>query len=58
MTGVPKAPVDALFGLVDAFNKDPSPKKVSLGIGAYRDNDVRIGFSSIILFAPFHFNYS
>jgi aspartate/tyrosine/aromatic aminotransferase len=40
MTGVPKAPVDALFGLVDAFNKDPSPKKVSLGIGAYRDNDV------------------
>lgn len=40
MAEVPQAPTDALFGLVDAYNKDPSPQKVSLGIGAYRDNEV------------------
>jgi hypothetical protein len=27
-----------LFGLIDAYNKDPAPKKISLGIGAYRDD--------------------
>lgn len=53
MADVPQAPVDSLFGLVDAFNKDPSPQKVSLGIGAYRDNEVFFFFydmTSIIMF--------
>jgi hypothetical protein len=36
---VPQAPVDALFGLMAAYKADSSPKKVDLGIGAYRDND-------------------
>lgn len=31
------APVDAVFGVADAFNKDPSPLKINLGVGAYRD---------------------
>lgn len=28
-----------LFALADAFNKDKDPKKVSLGVGAYRGDD-------------------
>ena len=38
-SSVPAAPPDALFGLVKQFKEDPSDKKVSLVIGAYRDND-------------------
>ena len=36
---VPQGPPDALFGLIDAYNKDPATKKISLGIGAYRGDD-------------------
>ena len=32
-------PPDAIFGLVEAYNKDPRPEKVSLAIGAYRDSE-------------------
>lgn len=32
----PAAP-DAVFGVDDAFKRDPSPDKVNLGVGAYRD---------------------
>ena len=32
-----QGPPDAIFGLVEAFKKDPRPEKVSLVIGAYRD---------------------
>lgn len=35
---VPLGPPDPIFGLTDAFNKDAFPKKVSLGVGAYRDD--------------------
>ena len=33
------APVDAIFGLTDAFKKDKNPEKVNLGVGVYKDND-------------------
>ena len=33
------APSDPVFGLIHFFLKDPSPKKVLLGVGAYRDDD-------------------
>ena len=33
---VPMAPADPILGVAVAFNADPSPKKVNLGIGAYR----------------------
>lgn len=33
------APPDPILGLNDAFKKDTNPKKVLLGMGAYRDND-------------------
>ena len=38
---VPQAPEDPLFGLMAAYRQDDSPKKVDLGIGAYRDNNAK-----------------
>ena len=38
---VPLAPEDPLFGLMAAYRKDTDPKKVDLGIGAYRDNNAK-----------------
>jgi aspartate aminotransferase len=36
---VQQAPEDPLFGLMAAYRADKDPKKVDLGIGAYRDNN-------------------
>ena len=36
---VEMGPPDPIFGLVEAFNKDPNPNKVSLVAGAYRDDN-------------------
>jgi aspartate aminotransferase len=33
------APPDPIIGLNEAFAKDDSPKKVIVGVGAYRDGD-------------------
>ncbi|KAH7035816.1 pyridoxal phosphate-dependent transferase [Microdochium trichocladiopsis] len=38
---VPQAPEDPLFGLMAAYRADKDPKKVDLGIGAYRDNNAK-----------------
>ena len=38
---VPQAPEDPLFGLMAAYRRDTFPKKVDLGIGAYRDNTAK-----------------
>ncbi|XP_063439211.1 aspartate aminotransferase, mitochondrial-like [Mytilus trossulus] len=35
---VEMGPPDAILGLTEAFKKDTNPKKVSLGAGAYRDD--------------------
>lgn len=37
----PPAPEDPLFGLMAAYRRDTDPKKVDLGIGAYRDNNAK-----------------
>eukprot|EP00283_Hemiselmis_rufescens_P020995 CAMPEP_0173439034 /NCGR_PEP_ID=MMETSP1357-20121228/20735_1 /TAXON_ID=77926 /ORGANISM="Hemiselmis rufescens, Strain PCC563" /LENGTH=420 /DNA_ID=CAMNT_0014404369 /DNA_START=11 /DNA_END=1273 /DNA_ORIENTATION=+ len=34
---VPMAPVDPILGVAVAYTADPSPAKINLGIGAYRD---------------------
>jgi len=34
---VPLAPPDAIFGLTEAFKRDPNPDKVNLGAGVYQD---------------------
>lgn len=38
---VPQAAEDPLFGLMAAYRKDSSDKKVDLGIGAYRDDNAK-----------------
>jgi aspartate aminotransferase len=38
---VPQGPEDAMFGLMAAYRRDTSNKKVDLGIGAYRDNNAK-----------------
>jgi aspartate aminotransferase/aromatic-amino-acid transaminase len=35
------APADSILGLTDAFRKDPSPQKVNLGVGVYKDDQGR-----------------
>lgn len=36
---VPMAPPDPILGVNVAFNADQDPKKVNLGVGAYRDDN-------------------
>lgn len=36
---VPMAPPDPIIGVNVAFNADTDPKKVNLGVGAYRDDN-------------------
>ena len=33
------APADPILGLNDAFNKDPNPNKINLGVGVYKDSE-------------------
>lgn len=35
---VPQGPPDAILGITEAFKRDNSPKKINLGVGAYRDD--------------------
>ena len=36
---IPLAPPDKILGLNESFKSDANPKKVNLGVGAYRDGD-------------------
>jgi len=38
-SGVEMGPPDAILGVSEAFKKDSSPKKMNLGVGAYRDDN-------------------
>lgn len=38
---LPLAPKDPLFGLMAAYKADTDPKKVDLGVGAYRDDNAK-----------------
>lgn len=38
-TDVPMGPADPILGLTEMFNNDQDPRKVSLGVGAYRDDN-------------------
>ena len=35
---VEMGPPDAILGVTEAYKRDPNPKKVNLGVGAYRDD--------------------
>lgn len=36
---VEMGPPDAILGVTEAYKKDTNPKKISLGVGAYRDDN-------------------
>lgn len=36
---VAMGPPDAILGVTEAFKRDDNPKKINLGVGAYRDDD-------------------
>jgi aromatic-amino-acid transaminase len=42
LAGVEMAPRDPILGVTEAFNADPNPKKVNLGVGVYYDDDGRV----------------
>ena len=37
-SNVEMGPPDAILGVTEAFKRDDNPKKVNLGVGAYRDD--------------------
>jgi aspartate aminotransferase len=39
LADVPQAPPDVMFGLSAAFRADNDPRKVDLGVGAYRHDN-------------------
>ena len=41
-TGVEMAPRDPILGITEAFNADPNPKKVNLGVGVYYDDNGKV----------------
>ncbi|ORX59791.1 hypothetical protein DM01DRAFT_1317976 [Hesseltinella vesiculosa] len=38
-SSVPQGPPDAILGVTEAFKRDADPKKMNLGVGAYRDDN-------------------
>lgn len=42
LSSVERAPRDPILGLTEAFNADPSPDKVNLGVGVYKDEAGKI----------------
>ncbi|XP_045129014.1 aspartate aminotransferase, mitochondrial-like isoform X3 [Portunus trituberculatus] len=38
-SGVEMGPPDAILGVTEAFKRDTNPKKINLGVGAYRDDN-------------------
>lgn len=36
---IQKGPPDPILGITEAWRNDPNPKKINLGVGAYRDDD-------------------
>lgn len=39
---IEQAPPDPILGLTEAFNADPNPKKVNLGVGVYQDGTGKV----------------
>jgi aromatic-amino-acid transaminase len=42
LTGVEMAPRDPILGVTEAFNADPNPRKVNLGVGVYYDDNGKV----------------
>src|SRR5260364_322006 len=46
------APRDPILGLTEAFNADPRPSKVNLGVGVYTDDKGRLPLLSAVRARP------
>ena len=42
LAAVEMAPRDPILGVTEAFNADPNPRKVNLGVGVYYDDDGKV----------------
>ena len=42
------APPDPIIGLTEAFNSDPNPAKVNLGVGVYQDADGKVPILNVV----------
>ncbi len=42
------APPDPIIGLTEAFNNDPNPAKVNLGVGVYQDADGKVPILQVV----------
>jgi aromatic-amino-acid transaminase len=42
LSGVEMAPRDPILGITEAFNADPNPRKVNLGVGVYTDESGKV----------------
>ncbi len=48
-SGVEMGPPDAILGVTEAFKRDSNPKKMNLGVGAYRDDKATTFFIIFLL---------
>ena len=42
LAAVEMAPRDPILGVTEAFNADPNPNKVNLGVGVYYDDNGKV----------------
>src|SRR5438445_3811222 len=42
LSAIEMAPRDPILGVTEAFNADPNPRKVNLGVGVYTDEDAKV----------------
>lgn len=48
-------PPDAILGVTEAFKRDSNPKKINLGVGAYRDDNGKPYVLPTVLQVKFNF---
>lgn len=41
LAGIDQAPPDPILGITDAFRRDTDPRKMNLGVGAYRTEELK-----------------
>ena len=47
-SGIQQAPPDPILGLTEAFNADPNPDKVNLGVGVYQDGNGKVPILRVV----------
>src|SRR5829696_2051627 len=45
---IDQAPPDPILGLTEAFNADPNPNKVNLGVGVYQDASGKVPILEVV----------